>query len=110
MASYRELLQQVKAEINEVDASEARALLEDAPPAVVDVREQDEWDEGHLPAAVHIPRGNLESRIENAVPDHFPSRFRARLRPRSAAGTAATSSSRRSARMASRGSSTRGSS
>ena len=70
MASYRELLQQVKAEINEVDASEARALLEDAPPAVVDVREQDEWDEGHLPASVLIPRGNLESRIENAVPDH----------------------------------------
>jgi len=69
MASYRELLQQVKAEINEVDASEARALLEDAPPAVVDVREQDEWDEGHLPGAVHIPRGNLESRIENAVSD-----------------------------------------
>jgi len=69
MASYRELLQQVKAEISEVDASEARALLEDAPPAVVDVREQDEWDEGHLPGAVHIPRGNLESRIENAVSD-----------------------------------------
>src|SRR4029079_17637472 len=32
-------------------------------------REQDEWGEGHLPAAIHVPRGNLESRIERAAPD-----------------------------------------
>jgi molybdopterin/thiamine biosynthesis adenylyltransferase/rhodanese-related sulfurtransferase len=69
MASYRELLQQVKAEIEEMDAGEARALLETDSAAVVDVREQAEWDEGHLPDAVHVPRGHLESRIEAAVPD-----------------------------------------
>ena len=39
------------------------------PPLFVDVREQDEWQEGHLPGAVHVPRGNLESRIEALVPD-----------------------------------------
>ena len=33
----------------------------------IDVREQDEWDEGHIPGAVHVPRGNLESRIEGVV-------------------------------------------
>src|SRR6185437_15141622 len=33
------------------------------------VREQDDWDEGHIPGAVHIPRGYLESRIESAAPD-----------------------------------------
>jgi molybdopterin/thiamine biosynthesis adenylyltransferase/rhodanese-related sulfurtransferase len=70
MRSYRELLQQVKSEIEEVDAAEtARRLESDDPPALVDVREQDEWDEGHIPTAVHIPRGNLESRIEQALPD-----------------------------------------
>jgi molybdopterin/thiamine biosynthesis adenylyltransferase/rhodanese-related sulfurtransferase len=67
MPGYRDLLQSVKAEIAEVDAAEARELLSSA--AVVDVRERDEWDEGHLPGAVHIPRGSLESRIEQAVPD-----------------------------------------
>ena len=36
---------------------------------MVDVREQDEWDEGHIPTAVHIPRGHLESRIERIAPD-----------------------------------------
>jgi molybdopterin/thiamine biosynthesis adenylyltransferase/rhodanese-related sulfurtransferase len=70
MPSYRELLQQVKAEIEEVDAARASGLLEaDEPPIVLDVRERDEWEEGHIPGAVHIPRGNLESRIEQAAPD-----------------------------------------
>jgi molybdopterin/thiamine biosynthesis adenylyltransferase/rhodanese-related sulfurtransferase len=69
MASYRELLQQVKAEIDEIDASRARELLTEGDAAAVDVRERDEWEEGHVPGAVHIPRGSLEGRIENAVPD-----------------------------------------
>jgi molybdopterin/thiamine biosynthesis adenylyltransferase/rhodanese-related sulfurtransferase len=70
MASYRELLQQVREEIEEIGAAQARGLVEEGDAAVVvDVRERDEWEEGHLPRAVHIPRGNLESRIEGAVPD-----------------------------------------
>jgi molybdopterin/thiamine biosynthesis adenylyltransferase/rhodanese-related sulfurtransferase len=66
MASYRELLQRAKAEIEEVDAVEARAL---EGAAWVDVRRHDEWDEGYIPGAIHIPRGSLESRIESRVPD-----------------------------------------
>jgi molybdopterin/thiamine biosynthesis adenylyltransferase/rhodanese-related sulfurtransferase len=69
MPSYRELLQQVKSEIAEVDVRQAEELIASDSPAIVDVREQGEWDEGHLPGAVHVPRGNLESRIEGAVPD-----------------------------------------
>jgi len=64
------MLQRVKAEIEEVDAARAREVLEgNEPPVVIDVRERGEWDEGHLPGAVHIPRGSLESRIEQAVPE-----------------------------------------
>jgi molybdopterin/thiamine biosynthesis adenylyltransferase/rhodanese-related sulfurtransferase len=70
MPSYRELLQQAKAEISEIDASEASSLLASSePPLFLDVRERDEWDEGHIPGAQHIPRGNLESRVEGAIPD-----------------------------------------
>ena len=69
MPGYRELLQQVRAEISEVDATHARELADSGEPVIVDVREQDEWDEGHIPGAVHIPRGHLESRIERAAPD-----------------------------------------
>jgi molybdopterin/thiamine biosynthesis adenylyltransferase/rhodanese-related sulfurtransferase len=67
MASYRELLQQVKSEIEEVDARGAQELLDSS--VLVDVREEDEWSEGHIPGAVHVPRGFLESRIERVAPD-----------------------------------------
>ena len=33
------------------------------------MRESEEWDRGHIPGAVHVPRGYLESRIEGAVAD-----------------------------------------
>ncbi len=69
MASYRELLERVRLEIEEAGAARARDLIEEGDPLVLDVREQAEWDEGHLPGAVHIPRGSLESRIERAAPD-----------------------------------------
>jgi molybdopterin/thiamine biosynthesis adenylyltransferase/rhodanese-related sulfurtransferase len=70
MATYRELLQQVKREIDEIDAARANELRADGDaPVFLDVREQDEWDEGHIPGAVHVSRGNLESRVERAIPD-----------------------------------------
>jgi molybdopterin/thiamine biosynthesis adenylyltransferase/rhodanese-related sulfurtransferase len=61
----------VKGEIDEVDASQARAYLGDSEReyVLVDVREREEWDEGHIPGAMHVPRGHLESRIEQAAPD-----------------------------------------
>jgi sulfur-carrier protein adenylyltransferase/sulfurtransferase len=65
MTTYRELLQHTKAEIDEIDAKGAQ----DIDGAVwIDVREADEWQEGHLPGAVHIPRGSLESRVEGVTP------------------------------------------
>jgi sulfur-carrier protein adenylyltransferase/sulfurtransferase len=36
---------------------------------LVDVREKLEWNEGHIPNAIHVPRGFLELQIEEAVPD-----------------------------------------
>jgi sulfur-carrier protein adenylyltransferase/sulfurtransferase len=68
MPTYRELLSAVKAEIDEVTTAHARATIGDGP-VLVDVRESEEWQEGHLPGAVHIPRGNLESRVEGLLPD-----------------------------------------
>ena len=66
MPSYRELLQQTKSEISEIDAASAQGL---EGAVWIDVREAEEWQEGHLPGAVHIPRGNLESRIEGVARD-----------------------------------------
>jgi molybdopterin/thiamine biosynthesis adenylyltransferase/rhodanese-related sulfurtransferase len=67
MATYRDLLAQVKTEIDELGAAEARERQGSA--VFVDVREREEWEEGAVPGAVHVPRGQLESRIEGLVPD-----------------------------------------
>ena len=70
MPSYRELLQEAEGRDREVDARGAQELLDgDDAPLLVDVRERDEWEQGHIPGAVHVPRGNLESRIEGVAPD-----------------------------------------
>ena len=66
MTTYRELLARTRAEIKEINATDARAL---DGALWIDIRELEEWQEGHLPGAIHIPRGNLESRIERAAPD-----------------------------------------
>jgi molybdopterin/thiamine biosynthesis adenylyltransferase/rhodanese-related sulfurtransferase len=72
--SGAEFIRQVKSQIDEVDPSEVHGKIEssngEGPGFVlVDVRENDEWDAGHLPGAKHVTRGHLESRIEGAAPD-----------------------------------------
>jgi molybdopterin/thiamine biosynthesis adenylyltransferase/rhodanese-related sulfurtransferase len=70
MAGYRDLLARVKAEIEAISTVEAHERLHTPEaPIFVDVREPDEWDEGHIPGAVYTGRGRLEQRIEGLVPD-----------------------------------------
>ena len=76
MRTGRDLIKDIRAQVKEVDPSEVRGLQSGlqarngAEPdlVIVDVREQGEWDQGHLPGAVHVPRSYLESRFENFVP------------------------------------------
>lgn len=70
MPSFQNYLKGIKAEIEEVQATDVKATV-DAPDgsALVDVRAQSEYVQGHIPGAHWIPRGFLELRIEDAVPD-----------------------------------------
>src|SRR3954451_15665740 len=61
-------IRQVKQQIDEVDPSDVKPLINNGA-AIVDVRETEEWDAGHLPGAKHVPRGYLESLIEFSAPD-----------------------------------------
>src|SRR5262245_24995423 len=70
MASFRELLAQTKSQIQEVTPEEAQARIDAGGVVVLDVREPDEYDQGALPNAPHIPRGHLEGQIEGRLPDH----------------------------------------
>ena len=69
MTTYRELLQQTKTEINELDAREAQDV---ADAHWIDVREADEWQEGHLPGAVHVPLAQLAARAAELLGDDRP--------------------------------------
>jgi sulfur-carrier protein adenylyltransferase/sulfurtransferase len=70
MATYRELLARVRTEIDEISTIDAHERLESSDESLfVDVREPDEWDEGHIPGAIYTGRGRLEQRIEGLVPD-----------------------------------------
>jgi molybdopterin/thiamine biosynthesis adenylyltransferase/rhodanese-related sulfurtransferase len=66
--SGAEVIRQIKSQVQEVDPAEVSEHLGNGI-VLVDVRESDEWDRGHLPGAVRVPRAYLESRIEGAVKD-----------------------------------------
>ena len=70
MASFRDLLRDTKSRIREVDTAGAETDISDPTTVVLDVREPDEYEQGALPRAIHIPRGHLESQVEARIPDH----------------------------------------
>jgi sulfur-carrier protein adenylyltransferase/sulfurtransferase len=68
MPGFRDLLAQAKSQIVEVDTADAEERIGASSSVVVlDVREPDEYDQGALVGALHIPRGHLEAQIEGKV-------------------------------------------
>jgi sulfur-carrier protein adenylyltransferase/sulfurtransferase len=74
MRSGSQLIKEIRANVREVDPSEVQELQSQngsGPEGVtiVDVRELNEWEQGHIPGALHVPRSYLESRFEGVEPD-----------------------------------------
>ncbi|MBZ5712195.1 molybdopterin-synthase adenylyltransferase MoeB [Nannocystis pusilla] len=73
MASFNEILSQVKRQVREVSVEDTRARVHGAggepPPVLVDIRERDEYEQGFIGKAEWIPRGFLELKIEDLVPE-----------------------------------------
>ncbi len=67
MATTRDLIKQAKSSIAEVGGVDVEALLDQV--VLLDVREADEYEQGALPGAVHLPRGFLEFQVEGRIPD-----------------------------------------
>ena len=67
LSTPRELLNAAKAEIREIDPHEVAERLDHF--YLLDVREPDEFEQGALPGAIHVPRGNLEFSVEGRLPD-----------------------------------------
>jgi molybdopterin/thiamine biosynthesis adenylyltransferase/rhodanese-related sulfurtransferase len=68
MATFRDLLTAAKREITEISTETASEHIA-AGHIVLDVREPDEYQEGAIAGAIHIPRGHLESQVENRLTD-----------------------------------------
>ena len=68
MATFRDLLAAAKSEITEVDTAGAAEQI-DGGALILDVREPDEYEQGAVPGAVHIPRGHLEAQVEGRLLD-----------------------------------------
>lgn len=50
--------------VNHIEPSEAHAIIEAGKPLVIDVREKEAFDKGHLPNAISVPIGQLDERME----------------------------------------------
>lgn len=71
MATIQDVLGAIRADLGEVTPAQLRAMLDGGnPPVLIDVREREEFNEGYIPSAIHLPRSFLELRVENTVPDH----------------------------------------
>src|SRR5256885_4880414 len=73
----REIMRRARQQVPEWTPSQVQEALAHQHEAgrdkqdivLVDVREKNEWNEGYIPGAIHVPRGFLELQIEEAVPD-----------------------------------------
>jgi sulfur-carrier protein adenylyltransferase/sulfurtransferase len=68
MATFRDLLKAAKTTVNSITTEGAAERIASGY-TVLDVREPDEYQEGAIPGAIHIPRGHLESQVENRLTD-----------------------------------------
>src|SRR5205823_13582556 len=68
-ARFEKLVAEAKKNITEISSEDAAVKFKSGEALIVDVREKDEWDEEHVPGAIHMSRGTTELDIEEKVPD-----------------------------------------
>ena len=66
---YQKLVAEAKKNITEISPQDTVAKLKRSEAVIIDVRDKDEWDEGHIPGATHLSRSTIELDIEEKVPD-----------------------------------------
>jgi molybdopterin/thiamine biosynthesis adenylyltransferase len=69
MGSYRDYFAELKRQTQEATPQEVQDLLRRGDVQLGDVREKNEWDEGHLPGATFVPKSYLEQWAEDRLPN-----------------------------------------
>ena len=69
-AAFLKLVDEAKGRIKQTTPEEVKARLDRGEKFVLtDVREDREWDAGHVAGAIHLGKGIIERDIESSVPD-----------------------------------------
>jgi phage shock protein E len=66
---FQKLVADAKSRIKEISPADAWKQAEQADAILIDVREKDDWEAGHIRNAIHLSRGIVELEIEEQVPD-----------------------------------------
>src|SRR5215218_9745143 len=67
---FLKIVEETRPRIREVSIQDLKARLDRGGPFhLVDVREDHEWANGHLPGAIHLAKGIIERDIEQKIPD-----------------------------------------
>lgn len=67
---FLSLVQDAKSRIEQTDVATVKQRMDAGEHLLlIDVREESEWDSGHIPGAIHLGRGILERDIERLIPD-----------------------------------------
>lgn len=70
-AAFEKLAEEAKTRVRETTCEEVISRQERGQSFyLVDVREDHEWNEGHVRGAMHIGRGIIERDIEKEIPDY----------------------------------------
>ena len=66
---FQDLVADAKKKITEISPTDAAQKAKSSDVVIVDVREKDEFDQSHIPDAVHLSRGTIELEVEDKFPD-----------------------------------------
>ena len=69
MPTYRDYFAEIKKRVKEATPQQVADLLRSDDVQLADVREKDEWNAGHVPGAVHVPKSFFEQWAEDRIPD-----------------------------------------
>lgn len=68
--TFQELMADLRKELTEIEPEQLAKMRSGSPEiSLIDVREMEEFRQGSIPGAIHIPRGFLELKIEDRIPD-----------------------------------------
>ena len=66
---FEKLVADARKNITEISPHDAAAKSKSGEAVIIDVRDKEEWNDGHIPGATHLSRGTIELDVEEKVPD-----------------------------------------